>query len=263
MNELALNNEVTMESREIVKLINSFRKEEDNRAELTHSNFLKSIDKEIEVLENVGISTKVNFYESSYSDGVRNYRCYKLNKAGIMQMLNKESALVRYKTQQYIEALEKEISKPALTKKQQLQLSILNGDELERVSSLKMYETLVVEEATQPLLEKIEEDKPLVDFASRIIKDGDNILVRELAKIATDEGFEIGEKRLYTKLREWNYICKTSTQPTQYAMDRGYFVVETKIINTVYGKKQVFTTKVSPKGQVKIVEKLLKEVKSK
>ena len=65
-----------MESREVVKLINGFRNEEGNRATLTHANFLKSIDKEIETLENVGISTKVNFYPSSYSDGVRNYRCF-------------------------------------------------------------------------------------------------------------------------------------------------------------------------------------------
>ena len=151
------------------------------------------------------------------------------------------------------------MNQPTLTKKQQLQLSILNGDDIERISSLKMYETLVVEEATQPLIEKIEEDKPLVDFASRVIKDGDNILVRELAKIASDQGYTIGEKKLYAKLRDWNYICKTSTQPTQYAMDRGYFVVETKIIKTPYGERQVFTTKASPKGQVKIVEKLLKE----
>ncbi|WP_170074475.1 ORF6C domain-containing protein [Paraclostridium dentum] len=32
-----------------------------------------------------------------------------MNKSGIMQMLNKESALVRYKTQQYIESLENKL----------------------------------------------------------------------------------------------------------------------------------------------------------
>lgn len=35
--------------------------------------------------------------------------CYQLNKQGIMQMLNKESAYVRYKTQQYIKNIDKEI----------------------------------------------------------------------------------------------------------------------------------------------------------
>lgn len=72
-----------------------------------------------------------------------------------------------------------------------------------------------------------------------------------------------GEKRLYNKLREWNYICKTSTKPTQYAMERDYFVVETNTINTPYGTKQVFTTKATPKAQVHIVERLMKELNNK
>ena len=72
-----------------------------------------------------------------------------------------------------------------------------------------------------------------------------------------------GEKRLYNKLREWNYICKTSTKPTQYAMERDYFVVETNTINTPYGTKQIFTTKVTPKAQVHIIERLMKELDNK
>lgn len=149
-----------------------------------------------------------------------------------------------------------------LSKKQELQLTILNGGDLEKVTALANYEKLVVKEVTQPLLNKIEEDKPLVTFAERIIKDGDNILIRELAKIISDQGLNIGEKKLYSKLREWGYIFKNSTEPTQRVIDNGYFVVITKIINTPYGTKETFTTKVTPKGQVKIVERILKENKT-
>lgn len=106
MKELMLNEEFRMMSRDMVLMINKFRLEEGNKTELLHKNLLASIDKEIKMLENVGISTKLNFKPSSYSDGTRSYRCYELNKSGIMQMLNKESAVVRYKTQQYIESLE-------------------------------------------------------------------------------------------------------------------------------------------------------------
>ena len=148
---------------------------------------------------------------------------------------------------------------PAISQKQMLQLSILNGNEMERIASLKEYENLIAKEVAKPLLDKIEEDKPLVTFADRIMKNGDNILVRELAKISTDEGYKIGEKRLYDRLRKWGYIFKYSTEPTQYALEREYLVVETKIIKTPYGDKQTFTTKVTPKGQIKIVERLLKE----
>lgn len=143
-----------------------------------------------------------------------------------------------------------------------LLLSIYNGGQEGIIASKKLTE-LEVSEATKPLLEKIEEDAPKVSFAERILKDGDNILVRELAKIATDEGYKIGEKRLYNKLREWGYICSNSTEPTQNAMERDYFLVQTKIINTPYGSKQVFTTLITPKGQVRIVERLLKELRRK
>lgn len=108
---------------------------------------------------------------------------------------------------------------------------------------------------------KIEEDRPKVTFAERVMKSGDNILVRELAKIISDEGFTIGEKRLYTQLRKWGYVCKNSTEPTQRAMNQKYFVVKVGTINTPYGIKEIKTTLVTPKGQVRIVERILEENK--
>ena len=143
--------------------------------------------------------------------------------------------------------------------KANLLLQIYNGGQ-EGILASKQLTELEVKEATKPLLDKIEEDKPLVAFADRVLKDGDNILVRELAKVASDQGYKIGEKKLYKKLREWGYIFKDGTEPKQKYIDNGYFVVESKIVQTPYGSKQVFTTKVTPKGQVKIVEKLLEEI---
>lgn len=103
---------------------------------------------------------------------------------------------------------------------------------------------------------KIEEQKPLVTFAETALKSKDNILVRQLAKIAKDEGIEIGEKRLYNKLRSWKIIMPNSTEPYQQYVDKGYFVVEEKPIDTPYGVKLTRTTKVTPKGQVYIIERL-------
>lgn len=108
MNEL-MDNEFNMTSLEVVDLVNSLRKEEGNEKVKRHDNFIRDIDKELESLKNVGISTFLNFEECYYEKEGRKYRCYKLNKQGVMQMLNKESAYVRYKTQQYIEALENKI----------------------------------------------------------------------------------------------------------------------------------------------------------
>ncbi|GIM32755.1 ORF6C domain-containing protein [Paraclostridium bifermentans] len=107
---------VTMTSLEVVDLINNFRKEEGNEVVKRHDDFIRSIRKEVEILESVGIKADRNFTEGLYKDKNNQERpCYQMNKSGVMQMLNKESALVRYKTQQYIEVLEnksKETSKP-------------------------------------------------------------------------------------------------------------------------------------------------------
>ena len=149
-------------------------------------------------------------------------------------------------------------NKLQLTRKEELQLKLFSNDSMEVVNAHKELVQIEVEEATKPLLTKIKEDEPLVTFADRILKEGDNILVRDLAKIASDEGYKIGERRLYNKLREWKYICGNSTMPTQYAIEREYFIVETGTIHTPYGHKQIFTTKVTPKGQIHIVERLIK-----
>lgn len=100
---------VTMTSLELVELINNFRREEGNNVLKRHDVLLRDIDNEIEALKNLKIDVH-NFVETSYKDSWnRDKRCYKMNKSGIMQMLNKESALVRYKTQQYIEILENKL----------------------------------------------------------------------------------------------------------------------------------------------------------
>ena len=105
---------VTMTSLEVVELINNFRKEEGNTTKKEHRDFMKSIRKEIETLEKAGITNGGNFSLVSYIDAKGEERpCFKMNKAGIMQMLNKESALVRYKTQQYIEELENKLKESA------------------------------------------------------------------------------------------------------------------------------------------------------
>ena len=106
MDIINISEDIQMTSLEVVDLINRFRKEEGKKAELTHGHFLRDIRKEIETLESVGISTKTIFGLSSYDDGVRNYAMYILKRDAILQMLNKESALVRYRTQEYIRALE-------------------------------------------------------------------------------------------------------------------------------------------------------------
>nr|WP_278001100.1 BRO family protein [Clostridium botulinum] len=48
----------------------------------------------------------------------------------------------------------------------------------------------------------IEQQKPLVSFANKVATSQNSLLVREVAKLASKEGLNIGEKRLWNKLRE-------------------------------------------------------------
>lgn len=116
------------------------------------------------------------------------------------------------------------------------------------------------EKERQQLQETIEQQQPKVSFADACLASNDSILIRELAKLATDQGLNIGQNRLYKKLRQWGYILRYSTEPTQRAMDAGYFEVIQRIHQTPDGSKLSRTTKVTPKGQLQIINRLKKEL---
>ena len=109
-NLTVLDNQLTISSKELCDLINAFRVEEGNDTELKHKNLMASIRAELEALANAGIDNGLNFQLVEYIDSKGEKRpCYQVTKAGAMSLLNKESAVVRYKTQQYIDTLEKQL----------------------------------------------------------------------------------------------------------------------------------------------------------
>ena len=68
----------------------------------------KALSVDSETLEKANIAQR-NFSLGSYRDLNNQERpCYSMNKAGVLQMLAKESATVRFRITQYIEKLEKE-----------------------------------------------------------------------------------------------------------------------------------------------------------
>ena len=113
----------TITSIELVQLINHFRAEEGNTKVKGHDDLLKSIRSEVETLNKAGIEDVGNFSETSRKDVYgRSQPCYELNKAGVLQMLSKESATVRFRVTQYIEKLEKQVKHKPLTPQEELRL---------------------------------------------------------------------------------------------------------------------------------------------
>lgn len=107
---------------------------------------------------------------------------------------------------------------------------------------------------------KIEADKPKVLFSEAVSASNKSILVRELAKLITQNGYHIGEKQLYERLRKAGYLCSSGesyNQPTQTYMNMGLFhLKKTSVICD--GESKVYTvTKVTPKGQIYFINKFL------
>ena len=116
--------EIEMLSPQVVDMVNGFRAEEGNRKVLQHKDFMRSTRKEIESLKNAGVEIdERNISLISYIDSMnREKPCYKMSKSWVLQMLNKESAFVRFKTQQYIEALENRLKQQVITAEQIAQM---------------------------------------------------------------------------------------------------------------------------------------------
>lgn len=106
--------------------------------------------------------------------------------------------------------------------------------------------------------EKIEQQKPLVDFANKVSDSSNLIDMGKMAKLLKDEHINIGRNRLFEWLREKEILMKNN-MPYQRYIDSGYFQVKESVYETPYGTKTQQTTLVTGKGQIYITEKLRRE----
>ena len=103
-------------------------------------------------------------------------------------------------------------------------------------------------------------DAPKVRFAESVAGSDGSILIRELAKILKQNGYDTGERRLFHQLRIDGYLIRSESAdhntPTQRAMNMGLFVIQKRSIVTPKGETLVqTTTRVTGKGQVYFVNK--------
>ena len=183
----------------------------------------------------------------------------KLDMAKEICMLQRSKKGKEYR--KYLIQCEKKLREqqlPQLTRKEELQLQLFSEDSLEVVNAHKELVKIEVEEATKPLLGKIEEDKPLVDFAETISKTSDSISIGDFAKLIKDEGIKLGRNKLFEWLRDNKYLMKDN-KPYQKYIDNGYFEIIEYSYNTPYGSKFGIKTLITGIGQIKIIEKLRKE----
>ena len=100
--------------------------------------------------------------------------------------------------------------------------------------------------------------RPKVMFADAVTSQEDSILISEMAKLLTQNGYEIGRTRFFRWLRDNGYLFKKSTEPIQKWVERGIFDTHVTIINTHHGQRESITTKVTGKGQQYFIDLFLK-----
>ena len=180
----------TIKSVELVEIINWFRKLESETTdkkyrELAHYDFYKKITNELKALKTLGLNNDGNISVDEYLDKKgENRPCYKLNKDGMLQMLNSESIYCRAKTIEYINRLESENKrlKELISEEQKLQLAIFNADSKENAilasADLDRYRKNQLKEKD----EIIGIQKPKADYTDLVLKSEGLVTITQIAK---------------------------------------------------------------------------------
>lgn len=128
---------------------------------------------------------------------------------------------------------------------------------------IKMATQLKEERQARQELEHINQaNQPKVLFADSVASSKQTILIGDLAKLIKQNGYDIGQNRLFEWLRANGYLISRSGEsynmPTQRAMDLELFEVKERThLNPDGSVRLTKTTKVTGKGQVYFINKFL------
>lgn len=118
-----------------------------------------------------------------------------------------------------------------------------------------------LKESNRTLLIDNERMRPKEIFADAVSTSHTSILIGDLAKLICQNGYQIGQKRLFQWLRDNGYLMKHGTSmnlPTQRYVEQGLFEIKESNVQNPDGSVRITkTTKVTGKGQIYFVNKFL------
>ena len=127
----------------------------------------------------------------------------------------------------------------------------------EKINSLKEINTMLIAENQRM--------KPKEIFADAVATSHTSILIGDLAKLICQNGYQIGQKRLFEWLRENNFLIKcgsSKNMPQQRYVEQGLFEVKESNVQNPDGSVRITrTTKVTGKGQIYFVNRFIGEQK--
>lgn len=139
-----------------------------------------------------------------------------------------------------------------------------NTPEQVMARALRLADVTIEKLKTEKIIleKKIEDDKPKTIFADAVSSSHTSILVGELAKLIKQNGYDIGQNRLFSWMRVNGYLISRRgtdyNMPTQRSMEMGLFEIkESTSVNPDGSIRTNKTPKVTGKGQQYFVNKFL------
>lgn len=109
--------------------------------------------------------------------------------------------------------------------------------------------------------ERIEQMRPKEVFADSVATSKHSILIGDLAKLICQNGYQIGQKRLFQWMRDNGYLMTQGSsynRPKQRYVERGLFEIKESTVNNPDGSVRItITPKVTGKGQLYFINKFL------
>jgi len=110
------------------------------------------------------------------------------------------------------------------------------------------------------LEEKIEQDRPKVEFADAVHASPTTIMVGDLAKLLCQNGLDTGQNRLFERLRNDGFLMRRDgisyNMPTQRSMNMGLFEINEECVTTPTGCVIICKTpRVTARGQAYFLKK--------
>ena len=188
--------------------------------------------------------------------GIREVPCYELNKIECLYIATKFNDEARAKLVIRWEELETKERTDGFvvpqTFSQALMLAARQQEEIERQ-----------QKAIEAKDRKIAEDAPKVVFSDAVVGSKSSCLIGELAKILTQNGYQIGQNRLFEKLRNEGYLGSKGEYyniPNQKFIEQGLFELKKTTHSENGVMKSSVTPKVTGKGQQYFINKYLKGI---
>lgn len=147
---------------------------------------------------------------------------------------------------------------PTIRETGSYQMKAPQGKELLALAVLEAQKTI------EELNSQVERMKPKEIFADAVASSKQSILIGQLAKLICQNGYSIGQNRLFQWMRNNGYLMKSGNNynmPMQKYVEQGLFEIKERTMTNPDGSVRLTrTTKVTGKGQQYFINKFLKDV---